>query len=217
MNKTAAVFGAIWGVFALIFSLFLFLVIFAPDAALSSDLAPFGNSVLFYFDGSSFEAGAWVIAAGAFVMGALGLIGAGIVRQRHIAAGVFLLVSTVGMLIVCFQSFLVGEYSVLDDLAGFFEYGPPEQILIVTLTVLITLLGFLGSLFSLAAKPKLSSPQPAPIPTAQPIVPVATVPAEELIVPVPTEPVVTEAPQPAEPVQADAKPDETQPGNGTAE
>jgi hypothetical protein len=217
MNKTAAVFGAIWGVFALIFSLFLFLVIFAPDTALSSDFAPFGNSVLLYFNGSSFEAGAWAIAAGAFGLGALGLIGAGIVRQRHIAAGVFLLISTVGMLLVCFQSFLVGEYSVLDDFTGFFEFGPPEQIFIVTLTVLITLLGFLGSLFSLAAKPKLSRPQPIPQPqpiAAQPVAPTAvTVPAEP-VAPVEAEPAVPVAAEPAaEP--AEAKP--AQPGDGAAE
>ena len=161
MNKTAAVFGAIWGVFALVFSLFLFLAIFAPDTVASSNFAPFGNSVLLYYDGTSFSVEAWALAIGAFGLGALGLIGAGTVRHRHIMAGIFLLVSTVGMLVVSFQPFLVGEYSLLGDAAAFFGYGLLEQILAVLVTLLITLLGFLGSLFALAAKPK-SAVQPPP-------------------------------------------------------
>ena len=223
MKRTAAVFGSIWGGFALIFSLFLFLMIFTPETAPGSDFAPFANSVLAYFDGSAFGAAAWAIAVGAFGLGALGLIAASIVRQHHIAAGILLLVSVVGMLLVCFQSFLVGEYSLLDDFIGFFEFGQPEQIVALLLTVILTLVGFLGSLFSLVSRPMHTVPQPTafsasaePVPAeAEPVV--SAVPAEPAVPEAAytaAEPVAPTAPQPVE-QPLDAQPAEPQePGAG---
>lgn len=213
MNKTAAVFGAVWGVFAMVFSLFLFLVIFAPETLRSSDFAPFANSVLAYYDGALFGAEAWAIGVGAFGLGALGLIGAGLVRQWHIIAGIFLLISTVGMLILCFQPFLVGEYSVITD-SGFFEYGLPKQILAVLLTVLFTLLGFLGSLFSLAARPKLSVPRPAAQTAAAPAAPAPAPAPAPVVPPMPGEP---DAPLEAQTAQDAADRPSSLPGGDVAE
>ena len=200
MNKTAAVFGTIWGIFGLFFCLFLFLVLFAPTEVQGTGFEMFSTSVKAYYSDGAFATEAWIIAIGAFGLSALGLIGAGIVRQHHITAGIFLLISNVGMLVVAFQGFLIGENSVFRNFVAFLEERPPETVLTLLITLLITLLGFFGSLFSLAAKPRLSRPQPAAMPVSAPPAP------QPAAVPVP-------APPAAEPVQAQGSaPPEAEPG-----
>ncbi len=185
MNKTAAVFGTIWGVFAMIFSLFLFLVIFAPADMLTTDFGIFGSGVYAYSDGAAFGIEAWAVAAGAFGLAALGLIGAGLVRQRHIIAGLLLLVSNVGMFVVAFWPVMLVINNDPGSIFMFVSYAAPEAALVLLVTLLAALLGFLGSIFSLAAKPRLSKcavktaavPQGAPAPAAVPAsAPVAAAP-----------------------------------------
>lgn len=156
MNKTAAAFGTIWGVFAMIFSLFLFLVVFAPVDMQCTDFGIFGSSVFAYYDGTAFGIEAWAVAAGAFGLAALGLIGAGIVRQHHIFAGILLLISSVGMFIVAFQPVFLAINNNPGSILLFASKSAPEAALALLVTILIGLLGFLGSVFSLAAKPRLA-------------------------------------------------------------
>lgn len=212
MNKTAAAFGTIWGVFAMIFSLFLFLVIFAPADMQSTDFGIFGSSVFAYYDGTPFGIEAWAMAAGAFGLAALGLIGAGIVRQHHIFAGILLLISSVGMFFVAFQPVFLAINNNPGSILLFVSKSAPEAALALLVTILIGLLGFLGSVFSLAAKPRLArhaakpemaqtqpapaqsasrtaAPQPpaidpAPAPAAAQTL-IATAPAQEAAQPVP--------------------------------
>jgi hypothetical protein len=168
MKKAAGVFGAIWGTFGLLFSLFLFLAIFAPQVVQDTGFAPFGASVFAYYDGAAYSTGAWVIAGSAFALGALGLIGAGIARHKHIAAGLLMLFSSVGMLVVCFSPFLIGEKGLFRGLVTLMKSGAQETVLTFLLTLLILLLGFFGGLFALAARPgKPAAVQSGPIPAAQ--------------------------------------------------
>lgn len=216
MNRTAAVFGTIWGIFALLFSLFLFLNLLAPAAAEGTSYEVFSGCVRAYYDGAEFGIEAWAIAAGAFGLGALGLIGAGLVRQHHITAGLFLLISNIGVLVICFQSFLVGSDGILNHFAAFLYAGAPETVLIALITLLITLLGFFGSLFSLAFKPKLSSSRPAqpvapvqPAAPAQPAVPVQ--PAASVQSAAPVQPAAPAHPAPEPVAQPLAEPEAAQP------
>jgi hypothetical protein len=218
MNKTAAVFGTIWGIFGLFFCMFLFLILFAPAEVQGTGFEVFGASLKAYYSDGAFAMEAWIIAIGAFGLSALGLIGAGLVRQHHITAGLFLLISNVGMLVVAFQAFLMGENGVFRNFVAFLEEGQPETVLTLLITLLITLLGFFASLFSLAAKPRLSrpqhaaAPQPAP-PAGEPVkAPEPAPPAAEPVkVPEPAppvaEPVVAQAQPEAEPVAAQAQPE----------
>ncbi len=167
MTKTAAVFGAIWGIFGLLFSLFLFLNVLAPAEAQGTGFEVFSASVRAYYDGASFASEAWFVAAGVFGFAALGLIGAGIVRQHHLIAGIFLLISCAGLLVVGFAPFLTGKDGIFNDFIVFLHNSSPETVLAALIILLITLLGFVGSLISLAFKPKASRPccvqlQPVP-------------------------------------------------------
>lgn len=160
-KSVATVFGALFGIFSLLFSFVVLFVLLAPIDALKA-LGSYTSLAVCLFDPAanviiSLNNASYIIGLGGFVLAIIAIIAAGM-RKHYIASGVLLLLSTIGVFILYYLPLLFGFNGGMIGslLNGSFDFGASTEgailMAIALASILFTLFGIIGAIISFFPK-----------------------------------------------------------------
>lgn len=180
-KPVSTVFGALFGIFSLLFSFVVLFVLFDPLDAISV-LGPFISLAACLLNPAaniiiSLNHGAYIIGLGGFVLSIVAICASGM-RRHYITSGVLLLISTIGVFVLYYYPLLFGFNGGLIGslLSGGFDFGASTEaavLMVIALAALLfTILGFIGAIVSFYPRkavygqpypPQDGQPQQAPV------------------------------------------------------